>query len=158
MGSRAKYKRKQGERAAAQKKVPEKFAKAAKQENQALATRMMRRARRLGMKFRMSLGPYKHYYCENCYARLSPGINSRVRIQGGKVIIFCAECNHHRRIPITPKRKIKMQALQEQERPKKDKKDKKNFSSKNKRENKKAPTVKEAAVEAAKKAAVKNIR
>lgn len=151
MGSRAKHKRKQEERSAAKKKVPQKFAKAAKQENPVLAKRMMRRARRLGMKFRMSLGPYKHYYCENCYARLKPGINSRVRVQGRKVIIFCSECKHHRRISITPKRKVKMKTIRDKPREQKPRK----IKDKRRR---KPPTVKEAAVEAAKKAAEKQIK
>ncbi|MBR9702907.1 hypothetical protein GOV10_02640 [Candidatus Woesearchaeota archaeon] len=151
MGSRAKHKRKQAEHSAAKKKVPQKFAKAAKQEDSALAKRMIRRARRLGMKFRMSLGPYKHYYCENCYARLKPGINSRVRVQGRKVIIFCAECKHHRRITITPRRKVKMKTIKETPREQKPR-------QKREKRRKKPLTIKEAAVTAAKKAAVKNIK
>lgn len=101
--SKAKREQKKAARKAAKKKVPAKFAKAAKHANQEAATRLIRKARRLAMKFRMSLQPYKHHYCKHCYKRLRVGENARVRIHGGKIIYHCNNCKNYRRIPLKAK-------------------------------------------------------
>jgi len=101
--SRGKLLRKRKEKGAAKAKVPKLFSQAAGNKDQRVANRLVRRARRIAMKFRMSLNPYKQIYCKHCYARLHPGINARVRIHAGRIITYCFECKRYRRTPIERK-------------------------------------------------------
>jgi len=102
--SKGRYKKKKIARKAAKKKVPAKFTQATKHPDQKVADRLIRRARRMAMKFRMSTQPYKHLYCKHCYVRFTPS-NSRVRIHGGKIVYHCHTCKKYRRIPVGKKMK-----------------------------------------------------
>jgi ribonuclease P protein subunit RPR2 len=58
-------------------------------------------ARKIAMRYRLLLGKeYKRSFCRNCYSFLVPGLNCRVRIQRGKIIIFCNNCEKFMRIPL----------------------------------------------------------
>ena len=100
-----KAKRKKLVRKKAREKVPQLFKQAQKNPNQRIADRLVRRARRLAMKFRMSLQPHKHTFCTTCYSRLIPGTNSRVRVHEKKIVYSCFVCGAHKRIPLTQKHK-----------------------------------------------------
>lgn len=95
-----KAKRKKEERKRAKTKVPELFERATQNKNEDVANRLIRRARKMAMKFRIALQPYKHTYCTSCYTRLIPAQNCRIRIHDGKVIYYCFACKNFRRIPV----------------------------------------------------------
>lgn len=69
--------------------------------NKSLAGRYVTLARKIAMKVRLHFPlELKRRYCKHCYSFLKPGINARIRIRGGKVIISCWECKKFSRIPI----------------------------------------------------------
>ena len=79
------------------------FSKAEEVYNQdpLLSNRYVTLARKISMKLRMRIAPeYKKKFCKHCYSFLMPGKNSRIRINSGKVIILCKECNKFMRIPL----------------------------------------------------------
>ncbi|HIJ06081.1 MAG: Ribonuclease P protein component 4 [Methanomicrobiales archaeon 53_19] len=58
-------------------------------------------AKRIAMKQRIRIPKrYRRIFCAHCHTILRPGINSRVRIQHGKVIITCLECGQRKRYPV----------------------------------------------------------
>ncbi|MBS3123862.1 ribonuclease P [Candidatus Woesearchaeota archaeon] len=66
-----------------------------------LAHRYVTLARNLAMKVKLTIPlELKRRFCKHCYKYLQPGVNSRVRTRGGKVIISCLECKKFMRIPI----------------------------------------------------------
>ena len=65
-----------------------------------LAHRYVHLARKIAMKARIRIPrELKRRFCKHCYSYLKPGKNARVRVHGGKVIIYCAECKKFTRIP-----------------------------------------------------------
>ena len=71
------------------------------QKNKSLAGRYVALARKIAMKVRLRLPlELKRRYCKHCYTLLKPGINARIRVRDGKVIISCLECKKFSRIPI----------------------------------------------------------
>lgn len=79
------------------------FAQAAKMyhKDPLLSNRYVTLARKISMKLRMRIAPeYKKQFCKHCYSFLMPGKNSRTRINSGKVIILCLECNKFMRTPL----------------------------------------------------------
>jgi ribonuclease P protein subunit RPR2 len=65
------------------------------------ATRYVDLARRIGMRYNVRIpGKFKRKYCKHCHSFLLPGENSRVRIRGGRIIVFCENCNQYMRMPI----------------------------------------------------------
>ena len=69
--------------------------------NPGLAHRRIRVARRAAMKVQMSMpNNYARRICTHCQHYIVPGINSRVRIQKQRVIIYCLDCKKFTRIPI----------------------------------------------------------
>ncbi len=69
--------------------------------NKSLANRYVTLARKLAMKVKIRIPKeLKRRFCKHCYKYLMPGVNSRVRSRGGKVIISCFECRKFMRIPI----------------------------------------------------------
>ncbi|MDV3103422.1 ribonuclease P protein component 4 [Thermococcus waiotapuensis] len=42
---------------------------------------------------------WKRRYCKRCHSFLVPGVNARVRLRNGHVVIKCLECNHIMRHP-----------------------------------------------------------
>jgi ribonuclease P protein subunit RPR2 len=69
-------------------------------EGKVLANRYVKLARRIAMKYRISIpSPLKRKFCKHCYSFLKPGVNSRVRLAKKRVIIACQECNKFMRLP-----------------------------------------------------------
>lgn len=69
--------------------------------NKKLANRYVALARRMAMKVKLHLPrEFKRQFCAHCYAYLSSGVNARIRIRAGKVIISCFECKKFTRIQI----------------------------------------------------------
>ncbi|MBI2665634.1 ribonuclease P [Candidatus Woesearchaeota archaeon] len=70
-------------------------------ENKTLANRYVSLARKIAMKTKTKLPKdLKRKFCKHCYRFLMPGVNSRIRTRGGKVIISCFECKKFMRIPL----------------------------------------------------------
>jgi len=66
-----------------------------------LADRYVELARRIAMRYLVSIPPeFKRRYCKHCYGYLLPGVNSRVRIHRGKLIVSCLRCHRHTRMPL----------------------------------------------------------
>ncbi|HLC74317.1 MAG TPA: ribonuclease P protein component 4 [Candidatus Nanoarchaeia archaeon] len=83
--------------------VVELFKDAEKQFKQqpAKAHLAVKKARRIAMKHKLRMPrELKRRFCKHCYHYLQPGVNARVRVHDGKVIITCWECKHIVRIPI----------------------------------------------------------
>ena len=67
-------------------------------EDPALINRCVERARIIAMRHRVKIPrDLRMRYCRRCHSYLVPGVNMRVRIQRGKVIVTCAECGYQRR-------------------------------------------------------------
>jgi ribonuclease P protein subunit RPR2 len=71
-----------------------------------LANRYVELARKISMRHLVSIpNEYKRSFCKHCYNYLLPNVTSRVRINRGKLIIFCFKCNKYTRIPLNNIRK-----------------------------------------------------
>ena len=79
----------------AQERIKTLFQEAQKifSQNPALAHRYVTLARNIAIEL-------KRRFCKHCYKYLQPGVNARVRVSNGKVIISCFECKKFMRIPI----------------------------------------------------------
>ncbi|WP_336136454.1 ribonuclease P protein component 4 [Natronomonas amylolytica] len=72
---------------------------AAREGDDDLARRYVRRARRVAERNRLSLPKrFKRFTCDACDAYLVPGRNARVRTQDGHVVVTC-ECGEQARFP-----------------------------------------------------------
>lgn len=70
-------------------------------EDSSLADRYVDLARKIAMKFKISLkSEYKRKFCKHCYKYLRPGSNSRVRTQTGKLVYSCFSCKKFSRFPL----------------------------------------------------------
>jgi len=66
------------------------------------ARRYVRRARRIAERNRLPLPErFTRFTCESCDAYLRPGVNARVRLQDGHVVVTC-DCGTHARYPYEP--------------------------------------------------------
>ncbi len=69
--------------------------------DKSLANRYVTLARKISMKTKTRIPTsLKRKFCKHCYKFLMPGVNSRTRIRGGKVIISCLGCKKFMRIPL----------------------------------------------------------
>jgi ribonuclease P protein subunit RPR2 len=69
--------------------------------NFSIANRYVTIARKISMKHLVPIPKeFKRRFCKHCYFFLLPYVNSRFRIHGGKVIIYCNNCKKYTRIPI----------------------------------------------------------
>ncbi len=72
---------------------------AAREGDDELARRYVRRARRVAERNRLPLPRrFKRFTCDRCDAYLLPGRNARVRTRDGHVVITC-DCGGHARYP-----------------------------------------------------------
>lgn len=72
---------------------------AAREGEQHLAKRYVRRARRVAERNRLPLPRrFKRFTCDNCDAYLIPGRNARVRTRDGHVVVTC-DCGTQARYP-----------------------------------------------------------
>jgi ribonuclease P protein subunit RPR2 len=68
------------------------------------ANRYVDLARKIGMRYNVRIpGKFKRKFCKHCHSFLLPGENCRVRIRGGKIVVFCEICKGYMRIPIASK-------------------------------------------------------
>src|SRR3989338_9484492 len=66
-------------------------------EHPELSNRYAKLARTIAMKYKVRIpSELKRRYCSHCYHFLMPGVNSRVRIQKGRVIIYCGRSEERR--------------------------------------------------------------
>ena len=67
-----------------------------------LANRYVEIARKISMRHLVSIpDESKRRFCKHCYHYLLPGINCRVRIHRGKIVIFCSDCKKNSRFIIS---------------------------------------------------------
>jgi ribonuclease P protein subunit RPR2 len=73
------------------------------------ANRYVDLARKIGMRYNVRVpSQYKRRYCKFCHSYLVPSVNSRVRIRGKRIVVFCEKCAGTMRIPIVRENKKKM--------------------------------------------------
>lgn len=66
----------------------------------ARARRYVDLARRIGMRYNVRVPPeFKRRFCKACLAYLLPGVNARVRIGRGRVVVTCTGCGAIQRLP-----------------------------------------------------------
>ena len=71
-----------------------------------LANRYVELARKISMRHQVSIPKeYKRSYCKHCYSYRLPDVTSRIRINRGKLIIYCFKCKKYTRIPLKNIRK-----------------------------------------------------
>ncbi|MFC1769386.1 ribonuclease P protein component 4 [Nanoarchaeota archaeon] len=71
------------------------------EEDPKLSNRYVRLARTIAMKYKVKFPrELKRKFCKNCYHFLVPGKNSRVRIQKGRLTIYCSDCKQYTRVPL----------------------------------------------------------
>jgi ribonuclease P protein subunit RPR2 len=67
-------------------------------EHPELSDRYVERALKIAMRTRVRIpGVLRRRYCRRCHAYLVPGVNMRVRVHGGKVVVTCLSCGYQRR-------------------------------------------------------------
>ncbi|MDD1717790.1 MAG: ribonuclease P [Methanoregulaceae archaeon] len=58
-------------------------------------------ARRIAMRQRVRIDRvHRRRFCQHCYGFLVPGVNERVRVHRGKVVVTCARCHRQTRFII----------------------------------------------------------
>ncbi len=66
-----------------------------------LSDRYVKIARKIAMKYQIKMQrDHKRNFCKYCYSYLLPNVNSRVRINKGKITIYCKNCNKYMRFLI----------------------------------------------------------
>ncbi|MCQ8893196.1 MAG: ribonuclease P [Methanolinea sp.] len=66
----------------------------------ALSHRYIALARKISMKQRVRLDrEFRRQFCHHCHRFLVPGVNMRVRISHGKVVVTCLSCRKQMRYP-----------------------------------------------------------
>lgn len=69
-------------------------------EDPALSDRYVALARKISMKQRVRIEKrFRRQFCHHCKRFLVPGVNMRVRIGHGKVVITCLSCRQKMRFP-----------------------------------------------------------
>ena len=69
-----------------------------------LANRYTKIARDLSMRYLISIpNDFKRRFCKHCYRYLLPNVNSRTRINNGKIVTYCFNCKKYSRIPLNKK-------------------------------------------------------
>lgn len=53
---------------------------------------------------------WKRRYCKKCHAFLVPGVNAKVRLRNGHVVIRCLSCGHIMRYPYIREQKARRRA------------------------------------------------
>lgn len=72
----------------------------ARRGNQGRADRYAQLARRIGMRYNVSLPrPFRRFVCRGCGAYLAPGRASRVRVRRARVVVTCHRCGWVHRYP-----------------------------------------------------------
>jgi len=70
-------------------------------DNPALSDRYVALARRISMKQRVRLERrFRRQFCHHCKRFLVPGVNMRVRVKRGMVVVTCLSCRKQMRFPV----------------------------------------------------------
>ncbi len=76
------------------------------QRRPARARRYVDLARRLGMRYNVRTpATFKRRFCKECLAYLLPGVNARVRIGRGRLVVTCLGCGSIQRLPYRDEQK-----------------------------------------------------
>jgi ribonuclease P protein subunit RPR2 len=76
-------------------------AEAAFPENPERAHRYVALARRIAMRQRIRMDRnLRRRFCHQCYRYLVPGVNMRVRVHRGRVVVTCTYCGSRTRYPL----------------------------------------------------------
>ena len=63
-----------------------------------MSNRYVGLARRIAMRQRVRIDhAFRRQFCHHCYAFLVPGVNMRVRVHRGSVVVTCRACNNKTR-------------------------------------------------------------
>ena len=74
-------------------------------ENPAWSHRCVYLARKIAMRQRIRIEErFRRRFCHHCYRYLVPGVNLRVRVTRGRVVMTCLECGRQMRIPTRRRR------------------------------------------------------
>ncbi len=66
-----------------------------------LSNRYVELARKIAMRQRIRIDrEFRREFCRHCSSFLVPGTTSRVRVQGGNVVVTCLCCRQRRRYPV----------------------------------------------------------
>ncbi len=66
-----------------------------------LSNRYVELARKIAMRQRIRIDrEFRREFCRHCSSFLVPGNTSRVRVQGGNVVVTCLCCRQRRRYPV----------------------------------------------------------
>ncbi len=72
--------------------------------NQDLAHRYVFLARKVQMRFNVKMPRvFKRKFCKHCYHYIRSGVNGRVRIRNGVLVLYCDNCRKFTRIPFKNK-------------------------------------------------------
>lgn len=81
--------------------------KEALQRHGARARRYVDLARRIGMRYNVRTPPeFKRRFCKACLAYFIPGVNARVRVGRGRVVVTCTACGAVQRLPFRTEQAI----------------------------------------------------
>ncbi len=76
-------------------------------ENRDLSDRYVRLARRIGMRYQVSMPTdLRRRVCRGCESLLVPGRTARVRVASGRVSVTCLRCETVKRYPYRGGRKV----------------------------------------------------
>ncbi len=79
----------------------------ARRGNYERASRYVWLARRIGMKYNVRIPRrLKRRICKGCLSFMIPGVNCRVRVSRGRIVITCLRCGRVKRIPYKPRREV----------------------------------------------------
>jgi ribonuclease P protein subunit RPR2 len=68
----------------------------------ARARRYVDLARRIGMRYNVRVPPeFKRRFCKECRAYFVPGVNARVRVGRGRLVVTCTLCGSIQRLPFS---------------------------------------------------------
>jgi len=71
------------------------------------ARRYVDLARRIGMRYNVRVPPeYKRRFCKECLTYFIPGVNARVRVGRGRVVVTCTGCGAIQRVPYRAEQQI----------------------------------------------------
>ena len=71
------------------------------------ADRYVHLARKIAMRYNISLGHYRRHFCRECGVFLMPGRNAVYRLNRGKVVVHCGNCGHIFRFPYHGRKEVK---------------------------------------------------
>lgn len=65
------------------------------------ANRYVQLARRISMRYLVPIPKeWKRCFCKHCYRYLLSGVSGRVRINKGKLVMYCSHCKRYTRMPL----------------------------------------------------------